>query len=99
VFVRFVLFIFLGSAAITLVMLALRIMFSAKSDYQTNFEHSSSFRDVLRGKVRTTYDGSRDFTVKAGLAIDTNTNEWIEQGALSDEAIDTILGNKLYKQG
>lgn len=60
-------------------------------DYRLNRERMSSWLDPLRGTSATHYDGVRDFRVRAGLAIDTRTNQWVEQGTLSEESLDSVL--------
>jgi len=82
-----------GFVAITLVMLGLRILFADNADYSRNKERSGGLLGPLVGRIPTRFNGSRDFRVKAGLAINRK-NQWVEQGALSEEAIDTVLAKK-----
>jgi hypothetical protein len=64
---------------------------TGRADYIRNRDRSRSFRNVIRGEVSSFYDGTRDERVSAGIAIDTNKNEWAEQGKLSEEAISSVL--------
>jgi len=62
-----------------------------KGAYDVNRNRSQSILNVLLGKVRTKKGDFRDFNVQAGLAVSTKTNNWVEQGILSDEAVDGLF--------
>jgi hypothetical protein len=90
----------IGVAASLLIFLGFRILRVAYlifagdlNVYQRNRGRVRSFKAVYRGKVPTKYDGTRDDLVAAGVAIDTSTNTWVEQGRLSDEALQDALAN------
>ncbi|WP_287962317.1 hypothetical protein [Alcanivorax sp.] len=70
---------------------ATRILTSDKSSYEYNRSRNSKVANALLGRVPTFHEGRRTHHVKAGLAVNTKTNEWVEQGTLSDEAIDSVL--------
>ena len=80
-----------GIACVSLLKLALTIFRSDKSEYEINRSRSGSFFDPILGRVKTAHDGYRDFRVQAGLAVNTKSNEWVEQGVLSEESVDMIL--------
>lgn len=83
------LFVF-GIVAITSIAVGLKIIFSDTNEYNRNRRKTGSWRNPLRGTVNTCCEGNgRDHSISAGLAVKNNT--WIEQGKLSDEAIDAIL--------
>jgi len=71
--------------------LASKVAFASKGDYEINRRRSGGLFDPLFGRVKTSHDGYRDFRVCAGLAVDKKTNTWVEQGILSDEAVDAVL--------
>lgn len=64
---------------------------SDANEYENNRSRTKSFMTGIRGDVPTKYDGTRDDRVAAGIAIDLKTNRWIEQGRLSDEALQDVL--------
>jgi hypothetical protein len=80
-----------GVLAITFLFVGMRLWLTDKGEYDRNYERIGSFLDAIRGRVGTWHNGARHFRVNAGLAIDTQSNEWIEQGAISEEAIDAVL--------
>jgi hypothetical protein len=62
------------------------------NEYERNRARTrKSFLKIFFGTVPTFHDGVRDDKVSAGIALDRKNNRWIEQGRLSDEAIDDIL--------
>lgn len=61
------------------------------NEYDRNRNRAHSITAVVRGEVSTKFDGLRDDKVAAGIAIDKRTNEWKEQGRLSDEALRDTL--------
>jgi hypothetical protein len=62
-----------------------------RSEYAKNRARSPSLSAVARGAAPSFYDGVRDERVAAGIAVNTKTNEWVEQGRLSEEAISSVL--------
>jgi hypothetical protein len=62
-----------------------------RSEYAKNRARTPSLGAVVRGEAPSFYDGVRDERVAAGIAIDTTTNHWVEQGRLSEEAISSVL--------
>jgi len=64
----------------------------SRNEYERNRARvRSSFMNVFLGKVPTTHDGVRDDKVSAGLAWDKRRKKWVEQGRLSNEALDDVL--------
>jgi hypothetical protein len=62
------------------------------SEYDRNRNRTrKSLKNVLWGTVPTWHDGTRDEKVSAGIAIDLKNNRWVEQGRLSDEALEDVL--------
>ena len=82
-----------GFISITVILLGFRILWSDKNDYRRNQGRSGKFWKSFSGQIKTRENGSRDFRVRAGLTVNRK-NQWQEQGALSEEAIDTILLKK-----
>ena len=80
-----------GTIAVFFSILLLRIIRGNANEYERNRSRAQSFFQTLRGKVPIRYDGTRDARVSAGIAVDRKTNEWIDQGRLSDEAIAAAL--------
>ena len=77
-----------GAATILLVLLAVKIARGNRSEYERNRQRlGSSVVTAIRGEVPTVSDGTRDYRVAAGIAVDRKKNEWVEQGRLSSEAI------------
>jgi hypothetical protein len=63
-----------------------------KNEYERNRARvKRSFWNIFLGTVPTAHDGVRDDKVCAGVALNKNTNRWISQGRLSDEALEDIL--------
>jgi len=69
----------------------LRVYRTDRGEYARNRDRSPSVWKVLRGETPTFYDGVRDERVAAGIARDVKTNQWVEQGKLSEEAISNVL--------
>jgi len=86
-----VLIILMGIAAISLVTVGIRVMLSDSAEYKRNNDRYGSLTDAITGSVRGWHDGHRDYRVAAGLAVKTKSGQLIEQGRLSDEAIDAII--------
>lgn len=68
-----------------------------KGSYDVNRERSGTFMDVLFGHVKTKKGDFRDFRVQAGVAFNKKSNKWVEQGVLSDEAIDELFTSDKIK--
>lgn len=77
----------LGIVAFAMLLSAIRLWRGNKSEYERNRSRIGSIADTIKGDVPTDFDGVRDYRVAAGLAIDTRTGKWKEQGRLSEEAI------------
>ena len=79
-----------GSFSILFFALGIKLLFSDRSEYQQNRNRYENIFAALTGTVKTVFDGSRDYRVRAGLAVNKK-NQWVEQGALSEEALDAVL--------
>lgn len=91
-FIKAIILCVLGIVAINSLAVGVKILFSDSNEYNRNRRKTGSWRNPLRGTVTTCCEGSgRDHNIAAGLAVDMKTNTWVEQGKLSDEAIDAIL--------
>lgn len=80
---------FLVVATVSL-LLILRIQ-SRPNAYNANKARTGGWLKPILGRVNTFHNGYRDFSVHAGIAVDKKTNSWVEQGALSDGAVDAVL--------
>ena len=81
-----------GIFAISLFALFWKLIKADGSEYSCNMKRSGNILDPLLGNLKTFHEGgNRDYRVRAGLAVDTKTNQWKEQGTLSEEAVDAIL--------
>ena len=76
---------------VTSFVIAIKLFRADRGEYERNRARSGKFWDPVRGAVKSSHGDVRDFRVRAGLAVDTRTNTWVEQGVLSDEAIDAVL--------
>lgn len=74
-----------------LLIVGIKILISEKGEYEATRNLTGGIRNALSGRVKTVRGGIRDCRVKAGLAIDKKTNQWVEQGALSEETINSVL--------
>ena len=83
-----------GTVSVSLVILSFRILRASSDEYRRNQQRIGRVRNLLFGHVATRHAGVRDYRVRAGLSISKKDNCWEEQGALSEEAIDSVL----YKQ-
>jgi len=81
----------LGAFAVSCFMFAIKLIRADGHEYARNRDRTGSFRKALRGEIETVFDGARDYRVSAGIAVDCNTNSWVEQGRLSEEAISASL--------
>jgi hypothetical protein len=80
-------FFFFGAGSLLSALLAWRIWRGNRIEYDRNRQRTGSFRKAIRGEVETVFDGTRDYRVSAGVAVDRKKNEWVEQGRLSAEAV------------
>jgi hypothetical protein len=81
----------IGTISIQSLVLAYRLWLGDSSAYEQNRLRTGSWRQSALGRVPTDFDGRRDYKVAAGIALDTSTNSWVEQGRLSAEAIAATL--------
>lgn len=88
--------VFLGGCyfGFLFLVIGIRLVKADKNDYNKNKDRSGRFSEAIFGKVQTVHDGMRDYRVRAGLAVDVRKNQWIEQGTLSEEALDSVLTQK-----
>lgn len=70
--------------------IALKIL-SRQSEYESNKTKTNGVSNAILGRVNTIHNGCRDSSIHAGVVVDKKTNLWVEQGALSDGAIDSVL--------
>ena len=84
-----------GAAAVLFFLFALKLLRGNWAEYGRNRQRLGSVRAAMRGEVETVSDGTRDYRVAAGIAIDSKKNEWREQGRLSTEAISAALRQPL----
>ena len=80
-----------GVLGVSCLLFAIKLFRADGLEYERNRERTQSFRKALRGEIDTTHDGSRDYRVSAGVAVDCKTNTWVAQGRLSEEAISASL--------
>lgn len=81
-----------GFVAITTFAIGVKVLFSDTTEYNRNRRKTGNWKNPWRGTLSTCCEGNgRDHNVSAGLAVDLKANKWVEQGRLSDEAIDAIL--------
>lgn len=83
-----------GGFALALIRLGYQILSADREDYKKNQQAGPKIIDPMLGTLNTYNVCSRDYLVGAGLAFNENLNQWQEQGALSESAIDTILKTK-----
>ncbi len=86
-----------GVISVVALALAFRVWRSGDDAYRRNRDRTPSILAAMRDEVRTRTGGARDYQVAAGLAVDLRTNQWVEQGRLSGEAISEVLSG--HKQG
>jgi len=83
-----------GVFAVSAAVVGVFLRMSDKTEFDRNRLRASSFWQILRGDTRTMHDGIRDHRVQAGLVKDLRTGEFVEQGRLSEEAIDAVLHSR-----
>ena len=93
-----------GVATVILIPLAITFFFVAyrltkaylrdRSEYVKNKSRCVSPMAVIRGEAPTFFDGIRDERVVAGVAVDMKSNQWVEQGRLSQEALSGVLNRQ-----
>lgn len=89
--------IMLGAFAVRLAILAYRLWRGDPVEYEQNrLRTGGSFWATLRGEIPTVFDGTRDYRVAAGIAVNRETNEWVEQGRLSSDAISAVLRHRTH---
>lgn len=81
-----------GLLAVACFLVGNRILWSDSCEYRKNRQRTKSLYHVIRGELPTQFEGGRDYRVRAGLAVDRKRNVWVEQGILSEEALDAVLG-------
>lgn len=81
----------LGATGVLCLIFAYQIFRGNGREYERNRHRIGGIKNVLSGKVATVADGGRDYRIAAGIAIDRNKNEWVEQGKLSSEALLSAL--------
>lgn len=81
----------LGSISTILFIAGIKIIFADKSIYKANFKATGGFVNPIKGTVSSFREGGRDHRVCAGLGYDIRNQCLIEQGALSDESVESIL--------
>lgn len=80
-----------GTIIAALINLLMRLWRADRNEYDANREAVPTWGALFTGRVNTRVGGVRNFRLRAGLAVDTNTNTWVEQGRLSEEALDSVL--------
>jgi hypothetical protein len=60
-------------------------------EYERNRLRTESLFDALKGRAKTHFDGKRDHRVGAGITENTKENRWVDNGMLSEEAIDSTI--------
>lgn len=78
---------FIGTCGVSLLFAGLKLLFGDSEQYKRNRVRTSSFRRAITGCLPTMHEGGRDYRVSAGIAVNTKTGKWVEQGRLSDEAV------------
>jgi hypothetical protein len=80
-----------GAIGVSCLLFAYQILFGNRQEYERNRRRIGGLGNLLSGRVSTVADGGRDYRVAAGIAINRKTNEWVEQGRLSQEALLSAL--------
>lgn len=80
-----------GLIAVFGIRFGLKIYFADSEEFRRNREASPRKTDPIFGTLRTFYVGARDHRISAGLAVNKKNSQWVEQGILSDSAVDAIL--------
>ena len=80
-----------GAGSIVFALLAWRVWRGNRLEYDRNRRRTGSVMRAFRGEIPTMHDGTRDYRVSAGVAVDIDKNEWVEQGRLSTEAISAAI--------
>ncbi|MDV7338183.1 hypothetical protein RYZ26_01155 [Terasakiella sp. A23] len=76
--------------SLSLFRVAFSVWQSNNGEYEMNRARcGDSIWNILTGNVKTRNGLQRDFRGKAGIAV--RNGEWISQGTLSEEAIDSII--------
>ena len=69
----------------------LKILRGSRNEYERNRSRAKNPWIVFTGGINPRRDGTRDDKIAAGLAINIDSNEWVEQGRYSDEALHDVL--------
>ncbi len=80
-----------GIISCSLVFLGIRLFFADKTEYEINKKITKSIQHPIKGKLNTSHNGDRSYRISAGIAINTKSNTWVNQGKLSEEAIDNVF--------
>ncbi len=75
--------LFLAISAVILFRLGVTILKSDPTEYKLN-------REITKSPFKGVVNPRKDSRAQAGMIINKK-NEWVEQGRISDEAIDSIL--------
>ena len=83
---------FIGLSAISLILftLAIKLLRSDNSIYQSNRSYNKSFLAALKGKCEP-QSNPRDFRCAAGMAFDKKSGKIVFQGKLSHEAVQDVI--------
>lgn len=82
----------LGSVGISFLRLSFLLAKSDLTIYERCRSRTAGFMRAARGQVYPKSDLNRDHRYALGITINQKTNEWVDQGKLSDEAISELIG-------
>lgn len=86
------LFVFLsGGFGVVFLYLAYKLATADEHEYRLNQSRSGNWKNPWLGNLSTFHEGNRDERVYSSLTVDLKTNQWREQGRLSEESIDTVV--------
>ncbi|MBF0145874.1 MAG: hypothetical protein HQL84_04850 [Magnetococcales bacterium] len=80
-----------GIVSVHLFVLGVRFLQCDRNQYELNKNLSKSILNVLRGGIKSDPNSDHGHLVRAGLAKRLDTDELIEQGELTEEALSPIL--------
>lgn len=75
--------------ALTCGSLALKVLLGSKSEYDRNRQRTLGPLKTMKGTVSMVFDHERDHRVAAGVAVDKRRKRVVNQGKLSDDAIES----------
>lgn len=81
----------LSFVSIVLFVGGVKVIFANKANYRLNQQATGGIVNALKGNIPTFKDGRRSHKVCAGLVYNVRKRKLIEQGTLSDEAINSVL--------